>query len=1267
MGNNEAGDAAGDAEGESATESGFGAERQSHQRKRSSDGVSNLPTLPNRFQVRHELGRGGAGKVYRAYDRSLGHEVALKMLHGVSVEDRLQLKNEFRALSDIVHANLVNLYELVIDERWCFFTMELVLGRDFATYVRGLLNASIEGRERHERLYDVARQLASALNALHQGGKLHRDVKPWNVLVTEAGRVVLVDFGLAVPATPDQFAEMDAVAGTPMYMSPEQLVGAPLSAASDWYSFGVTLYEAVSGHPPARLDLSATKQPFARKGLRARGCDVPEDFDDLVHALLARDASVRPPSTEILARLGSRAASDSVVSLLPPRETPDLVNREQEMARLHAAFERADGVAAPVVRVLGPSGIGKTAILRAFSESIRSPKNILLRSRCHPQETVVFNALDGLIDGLANEVAECLDPHERALPPAEHAALTQVFPVLAHVLQPEALSDVVYADDRQKRQLAFIGLREILRRIATRYRIVAWLDDVQWGDQDSGALLRDLIRQRDVPSMLFILSYRTEDESSSPCLRILREDADIWSRSVAIEVGPLDESDSARLAGKLLGSEWHGDRTRRDRLIDAAAGSPYLIGEIARYLSRPKPAESAPDSSRKGGLKDILDFRTRELPAEYRPVLEVLAVAGAPQEQQITLAAAGVDAHARGLISSLERLQILRTTDVKTQRVEFYHDKLREQVMSQLTPETRARHHLAIGRALVTTSVPDPLAAIDHFEAAADVESVRRYIVAAASLAVKNLAFDRAARLYQRAIELKPSEVELHELHRRLGSVLGSLGRGKQAAAAYSSAARLLRGESVDHAEQIAQLEQKAAEQLIQTGHFRDGIRILRSVLSEVGVAVPKTRQHALRKAALLRLGSLVHGYRSQPGRAPATERELQRFDALWAASSRLSIVDYALSSWATARCATDSVQLQEPSRMSRAITLEASFCCLVPLQAFQKRVATLLQMAEELASKSQTPEYDATFIMGSRSVMHFYNGRFREAWHYADLAMEGLRACAPGRTWEHGHWPVWALFGLTLNGELRELIRRMRGLREYAILYEDRFVDQNISVGAPTIAWVATDSVDEAEARADQVISWAPSEYTAQHYMHYVSTVDYALYRDDAFSAWRKTVETWPSHSREGFLVLNFIRDDLLRARGRSALAAAIALGRTGRRSTPSGHRADQLLRVAKDAAKQMRRHRGAHATGFASLLEGGIAKFEGRDSEAARHLETALLAFESGEMWLFHTVARYCRGRLRTGSGADPDMSAAEQWLISQGVVKPLRLIATLAPGLI
>jgi serine/threonine protein kinase len=223
------------------------------------------PVLPSRYQVKEELGRGGAGAVYRVYDRVAGHEVALKTLHGVPADVRLLLKAEFRALSDIVHPNLVDLHELVIEEQVCFFTMELVNGRDFASYVTALPR---DGKAWQDRFQDVARQLALALNALHEGGKLHRDVKPSNVMVTDSGRVVLLDFGLALSSIRNTFPIPENVAGTPLYMAPEQLAGASLSPATDWYSFGLTLHEALTGRIPSRLELFGRGPSIKSQDLR---------------------------------------------------------------------------------------------------------------------------------------------------------------------------------------------------------------------------------------------------------------------------------------------------------------------------------------------------------------------------------------------------------------------------------------------------------------------------------------------------------------------------------------------------------------------------------------------------------------------------------------------------------------------------------------------------------------------------------------------------------------------------------------------------------------------------------------------------------------------------------------------------------------------------------------------------------------------------------------------------------------------------------------
>lgn len=257
------------------------------------------------YSVREEIGRGGMGVVYRAIDRRRGRVVALKTPFRRQADDLQRFAAEFRRMKPVRHPNLVRLYDLVCDRRVCFFTMEYVSGVEFTEYVGDL---PPDWSLRKDLLCDALRQLAEAIAAMHAAGRLHRDVKPRNVLVTPAGRVKLLDYGLAADLDDRGLhANTDRhVQGTPAYMSPEQIAGRPVGPPSDWYSLGTMLYEALAGRLPypaqsfAILEAKQDQDPPLPSNF-AEG--VPTDLEQLSMELLHRDPAHRPAAAEVLSQL----------------------------------------------------------------------------------------------------------------------------------------------------------------------------------------------------------------------------------------------------------------------------------------------------------------------------------------------------------------------------------------------------------------------------------------------------------------------------------------------------------------------------------------------------------------------------------------------------------------------------------------------------------------------------------------------------------------------------------------------------------------------------------------------------------------------------------------------------------------------------------------------------------------------------------------------------------------------------------------------------
>jgi tetratricopeptide (TPR) repeat protein len=727
---------------------------------------------------------------------------------------------------------------------------------------------------------------------------------------------------------------------------------------------------------------------------------------------------------------------------------------------------------------------------------------------------------------------------------------------------------------------------------------------------------------------------------------------------VSIALGPLTEADGSRLVREALGREWQGTEDALRELARESNGSPFFLCELGRYLAATGTGQ-LPD---RVGLEEMLMLRTRDLPPDAQRVVEVFSVAGAPLEQRVALRAAGLREADWVLIANLERQSMLRTTDIQKRSAEIYHHRVRDAILGRMATPTRAKHHQSIANALLSTTNPNPVAAVDHFEAASDDEAVRRYVVAAANYASQVLAFDRAAKLYQRAIDLDSAEMERYELHRRLGLALASAGRGKEAGQAFLHAAEELGKTSGSDQEQVQQLQHKAAEQFIQTGHYGEGMQALRALLAKLEIPFPRTRGEALRKATALRLYSMARGVRLPKGPVnAAAPKALQRFDALWSTNLRLSMVDHTFISYATVRCAIDALKMGEPSRMICSLAFEACNSGTLPGRAFQKRADHLLELAGRLMEGRKEP-YERAFFLACRGVVACFRGRFRQTTEDHDEAIGTLRAASQGIRWEFGLWEMWSIIGLAHMGEIKELVRRVGIAREDAEQRQDLFTARNASLGRPTTAWLADDRPEYAIEQADIALGWAPPQYTTQHYQHYIATVEANLYRGHTATAWDRSVKEWPLLRKHYFLMLGFVRDELAQARARASLGLAAALGPGGLHGTltPASLRAS-----ARRDADEMERHGLPCARAWAALLLATIEYQEGRPEAAVSRLRKAINLFDGCEMQLYREGARYCLGRLLGGDEGTSMMKAAEAWMKAQAIRNPLAMVRMVAPG--
>ncbi|MGZ3474293.1 MAG: protein kinase domain-containing protein [Polyangiales bacterium] len=603
--------------------------------------------IAGRYDVLECIGEGGMGRVYRARQRSLGRDVAIKFVHGHMLQSPNVLErfmSEARAVSRLNHPNVVSVYDFGrTSDRFdadFFLVMELLSGSPLQAFMGQPMALP--------RVVSLVRQILAALGEAHHRGVVHRDVKPDNVLVERRRdgeeHVKVIDFGIARAGDGPKLTQIGQVVGTPRYMSPEHAQGREVGPSADLYAVAVILFELLTGRPPFE---DSDVRELLRKQVESPRPDpcavapdraLPRALGEVCVRAMAIDASRRYPDAEAFAEaLVNAAATEPWTqgsrSYFPPRSSsnPALARSDTQPIRIprpgrtlsfgiaeHEEMERQSVehsdldatlalLAEPnawTVAIHAPSGMGRTTVLRNAARALAARSRVIAMDVAAPPPgreqgyATLAVLLEALLDVHGAEVAV------RVARESSDSVVRSAFRAI-HASTPQALGTPA-----QARAAASAALIWTLRRAVARSplgSLVLMLDDADRLDGGSLVALTDVICGEPIPGLRIVLSSEVPpDETIASVVRMhaLRG----WTRERATA---------------FLGEQGLGDNVlgRHDLRYE-----PLYVEQCVRWWN--ELACAAPPT-----LQELVEWRITGLPPNERRVLQAVAIIGTAQKR----------------------------------------------------------------------------------------------------------------------------------------------------------------------------------------------------------------------------------------------------------------------------------------------------------------------------------------------------------------------------------------------------------------------------------------------------------------------------------------------------------------------------------------------------------------------------------------------------------------------------------------------------------
>ena len=908
-----------------------------------------------------------------------------------------------------------------------------------------------------------------------------------------------------------------------------------------------------------------------------------------------------------------------------------LIGRDHHLAALADAFAASRRETVTML-VHGPSGMGRSALLRRFLEDVAARGALVLEGRSYPCPRAPHDALMPLVDGLAEHLAALPATEVEALLPADVSALARLFPALRRapgVADAPEITGVPDPHEAQRRGVR--ALRDVLGRLAARAPLVLVLDDLHWADAESAAILFGLVVPPAAPPLLLVAAYRSEDTASIGLVTALRRrmaHGDPVGDVRELLVGALAPRQVGALARAFLPADRVDDADEVFAIDHLSGGSPLLACTLARH---PRAADM-----REPG--DVLAVRLAALPAPARTLLEVIAAAGRPTPLTVVERAAALHDPGAALAALLDE-ELVRIGEAR--EVETAQALIREAALAHADPEALSAHH----RALASLTDAESDTPLFHLEAAGDAAGARAVAEAAAARASAALAWGRAAAHYRRAVAGAPAP---RPLLPALGDALALDGRTAEAGRAYLDACA---GAPPGEAQA---LRLRAFEALLTAGHVEGGLAVARELLAGVGLTLPGTPPRAAASLLYRRARLSLRGldFEARPGAAGPSA--LAHVDVCGAVGERLHEADLVRAADFQARHLLAALDAGDPDRAARALASAGIAAAMEGRRGGRERAAHLVARASAVAERAGDSTARAR-VAAAQVAVTFHQHRFADAAALAERAVGLLRRTSTGAVRELGAIAGrWLLPALHLLGRIDELVFLLPDWLDELTARGAHAEVSSLRARAVPRLLLARDQPLEARREADGMAAEVFARGgVVPRWDLAVAAAAAALYQGDGVLAHHEVSVSWPDLERSHLLRLEPIRLEALHLRAGVALAAA-APETDGRR----------LLTEAEQDARTLRREGCALGSALAAGLLAAVALGRGHESKALGLFSEAESGFAALEMPLHEAAMRRRRGELLMGEDGWALCREADGAMASRGVIRPDRLVAVLAP---